>query len=148
MRRPDRFRWVYEQPFRQEIVADGRRLWVYDPDLLQVVVRPLRQALGETPALLLAGEARLEARFAVTALPPEDGVEWVRLRPRGGEEAGFQRVDLGFGPRGLAAMRLVDALGQETRLVFSALRVNPPLGEEAFRFTPPEGVDVVGEAGP
>ncbi|HET9205600.1 MAG TPA: outer membrane lipoprotein chaperone LolA, partial [Burkholderiaceae bacterium] len=52
--RPNRFRFVYAKPFEQQIVADGQKVWLYDVDLNQVTVRPMAQALGATPAALLA----------------------------------------------------------------------------------------------
>jgi len=53
--RPDRFRFAYLKPFEQLIVADGRKVWLFDADLNQVTVRTLAQALAATPASLLAG---------------------------------------------------------------------------------------------
>ena len=35
--RPGKFRWVYNEPSRQVIVADGLSLWVYDEDIAQVL---------------------------------------------------------------------------------------------------------------
>ena len=63
--RPDRFRWDYAQPYVQTIVADGRKLWLYDPDLGQVTVRSLEQGLGATPAMLLSGSGKVGDAFAV-----------------------------------------------------------------------------------
>ena len=42
--RPGKFRWSYEKPHAQIIVGEGAKLWIYDPDLNQVVVRKLDQA--------------------------------------------------------------------------------------------------------
>jgi outer membrane lipoprotein carrier protein len=53
--RPNRFRFSYAKPFEQVIVADGQKVWIYDADLNQVSARKLSQALGATPAGLLAG---------------------------------------------------------------------------------------------
>src|SRR4051812_41859002 len=39
--RPGKFRWTYEKPFDQLIVGDGEKVWVYDRDLNQVIVRKL-----------------------------------------------------------------------------------------------------------
>ncbi len=61
--RPGKFRWVYETPYEQLIVGDGEKLWVYDRDLNQVIVRKLDRRLGSTPAALLAGDSALEKNF-------------------------------------------------------------------------------------
>jgi len=66
--RPNRFRFSYAKPFEQQIVADGQKVWLYDVDLNQVTVRPMAQALGATPAALLAG-ATLDKEFDLKAAP-------------------------------------------------------------------------------
>lgn len=135
--RPDRFRWSYAEPFPQEIVADGDRLWVYDKALAQVTVRPQGQALGSAPAQLLAGDyAGLEAAFAIEA----EG-DFVRLTPREEGQA-FVEARLRFDGERPTALEIDDALGQTTRVALSALQVNEPVDEQRLRFEPPEGVDV------
>jgi len=143
LRRPGRLRWDYRRPYEQLIVADGERLWLYDTDLAQVTVRSQRQALGTTPAALLASDRPVDESFEVTELPRrEDGSLWLALKPR---EAGgsFEAIRVGFGAEGLKAMELEDGFGQTTRLEFSAIQRNPQLDAELFRFTPPVGVDVI-----
>jgi len=148
--RPGRFRWDYREPYRQLIVADGERLWIYDEDLAQVTVRPQARALGRTPLQILGAPAgRALEGFAVRELGLRGGLEWVELLPQGGDGAAdFERIRVGFaGPR-LARMELVDAYGQTVRLRFEAVERNPALAPSLFRFTPPPGVDVVREAAP
>jgi outer membrane lipoprotein carrier protein len=148
MQRPGKFRWDYQTPYQQLIVADGKRLWIYDPDLEQVIVKPLGEALGDTPALLLSGGSSVSERFVVTELPePRDGLRWVQLLPRQ-SEAGFQELRLGFGPRQLQRMELVDGFGQLTTLEFSNLQENVTLPANSFTFVIPSGVDVVDESAP
>ena len=55
IKRPGRFRWDYEAPYRQQLVADGERLWSYDEDLEQVTVQKAADVLTSTPAMLLSG---------------------------------------------------------------------------------------------
>lgn len=146
MQRPGKFRWDYRQPYQQQIVADGKRLWVYDVDLAQVVVKPMDEALGDTPALLLSGSGLLAERFDVAELGEQgDGLDWVQLIPRQ-VDTGFNELRLGFGKRDLERMDLKDNFGQVTRLVFSNMQRNVKVHADTFRFVPPEGVDVVGDA--
>jgi outer membrane lipoprotein carrier protein len=42
-------------------------------------------------------------------------------------------------------MELFDNFGQTTSLLFARLERNPPLAASLFRFTPPAGVDVIGD---
>lgn len=148
--RPGRFRWDYREPYRQLIVADGERLWIYDEDLAQVTVRPQAEALTRTPLQILTERAgRALEGFRLRELGLREGLEWVELRPAGdGGEADFERILVGFdGPR-LARMELVDAFGQTVRLRFEAVERNPRLDPSLFRFEPPSGVDVVRGDGP
>jgi len=141
--RPGRFRWSYTSPMPQLIVGDGARVWIYDQDLSQVTVRPMARALGSTPAALLAGSAEVEQAFQLSEAGERDGLVWLEARPRE-REAGFDRIQLGLGPAGVEAMELFDHFGQTTVLRFSDMVRNPKIDPEAFRFTPPKGVDVLG----
>jgi len=141
--RPNRFRFVYTKPYEQTIVGDGQKVWLYDVDLQQVSVRPMDQALGTTPAALLAG-AQLDKDFELTAQPSAQGLDWVQATPRAKTESvGFQSLRVGFKGKDLAALELVDSFGQRSLLTFSDLAINAPLAADAFRFTPPPGVEVL-----
>jgi outer membrane lipoprotein carrier protein len=142
--RPGRFRWTYAKPYPQVIVGDGARVWVYDEDLNQVTVRRLSQALGATPAALLAGSNEALKAFELKDQGARDGLEWVEAIPRD-KESGFERIRLGFGFSGIERMELVDAFGQTTELRFSALQRNPRVDPALFSFSPPKGADVVGD---
>ena len=140
--RPDRFRFSYTKPFEQQIVADGRKVWLYDLDLNQVTVRAMSQALGATPASLLAGGA-MDQDFELSNAQPKDGLDWVQATPRQKEGATVQTLRIGFRGKTLAALEIVDAFGQRSLLQFSAVELNPKLADETFRFVPPKGVDVI-----
>jgi len=145
--RPDRFRWDYREPYQQVIVADGRRLWLYDADLQQVTVRTLEEGLGATPAMLLSGTGRLADSFDSVAIERDDDWTWCRLKPLG-TSSDFDTVSVALNASGeLAAMELVDKLGQTTRIDFSGVRRNTTVDEALFRFEPPAGADVIGNAG-
>jgi len=142
--RPGRFRWSYVKPYAQLIVGDGSKVWIYDEDLKQVTVRKLDQALGSTPAALLAGNNDAMRAFTLSDKGTVDGVEWLEALPRE-KEGSFERIRMGFGPAGLKAMELVDAFGQITVLRFNSLERNPKLSPTLFRFSPPKGADVIGD---
>ncbi len=144
LQRPDHFRWDYETPYRQEIVADGQKVWMYDSDLEQVTVRKVDDAVGSTPALLLSSEQPVEANFIVEDQGTNAGTNWVALKPRS-NESDFESIRLGFAAQSLTVMELKDQFGQLTRLNFSSVERNPSIGEETFRFVAPEGVDILSE---
>lgn len=143
--RPGKFRFDYQKPFVQTIVADGRTLWLYDPDLNQVTERAQAQVLGQTPAALIAAASdlgALEADFTLSAEPERDGLQWVKATPRAGDGQ-LQWVRVGFdGPR-LAALEIEDGFGQHSLLRFSQVELNPALPASAFEFKAPAGADVL-----
>ena len=142
--RPGKFRWTYEKPYEQVIVADGERLVLYDKDLNQVTIRKLGAALPSSPASILFGSNDFEKEFDVTDAGARDGLEWVRAKPRANDST-FERIEIGFRDGLPQAMRLADNFGQTTQLTFSKLERNPKLGAETFGFTPPKGADVLTE---
>ena len=148
MSRPGHFRWDYNKPYLQQIIADGKQLWIFDIDLDQVIVKSMKKALGNTPAVLLSGTADLSDQFTINDYSAEKqsadaSLDWVELRPKD-EDAGFQFVRLGFNTD-LRQMVLLDAFGQQTRIQFSELQRNPAIDPKMFEFTPPPGVDVLSE---
>lgn len=142
--RPDRFRWSYETPYRQEIVADGQRVWLYDSELEQVTVKTLGDALGSSPARLLSSEAPIHDTFTTRELGAQDGLDWLELKPRETEST-FVALRVGFAGDALRRMELEDNFGQNTQLTFNDVAENPDLDPALFRFTPPPGVDVLRE---
>ena len=111
--RPNRFRFAYTKPYEQLIVGDGQKVWIHDVDLQQVTTRPMSQALGATPAALLAGF----------------GAPWNSLKPEGVLELATQSF----------TMRLKDsklALGGRVTLdatdMSSSLSTLRPMGSYRF----------------
>lgn len=144
IRRPNRFRWDYREPYEQLIVADGSRVWLYDSDLEQVTVRKLDDTLSATPAMLLSGQGNLEENFTVTSVENNGGVQWVQMEPKR-NDTDFKYVRLGFEGTTLRFMQLADKLGQTTRLEFTEVERNPLLDPSRFTFSVPPGADVIGD---
>ncbi|RZL39261.1 MAG: outer membrane lipoprotein chaperone LolA [Rubrivivax sp.] len=139
--RPNRFRFSYAKPFEQTIVADGQKVWIYDADLNQASSRKLGDALGATPAAILAG-TNLERDFTLKAQPSEAGLDWVQAIPKQAEST-IQSLKLGFKAKELAAMEIVDGFGQRSRLDFSAVQANVPVAADRFQFKLPAGADLI-----
>jgi len=142
--RPGKFRWNVEKPYRQLVVGDGQRVWVFDEDLNQVIVRKVGDALGGTPAALLSGNQEVERAFAWSDLPAADGLEWLGAVPLA-KDAAFTEIRIGFDAKGLAALEIVDAFGQRSLVRFTNVERNPKFTPDLFRFAPPKGADVVGD---
>jgi outer membrane lipoprotein carrier protein len=139
--RPNRFRFTYQKPFEQVIVADGQKVWIYDADLNQASSRKFTQALGATPAALLAGGS-LDKEFDLAPLPAKDGLEWAEATPKA-KDGSFKSVRIGFRGKTLASVEVVDAFGQRSLLQFTQFVANEPMKADAFVFTVPKGADVI-----
>ena len=139
--RPDRFRFAYIKPFQQLIVADGQTVWIYDSDLNQVSSRKFTQALGATPAALLAG-GDLNRDFHVVAEPSKDGLDWAKATPKA-KDGAFESMRIGFKGKQLAAVEITDNFAQRSRLTFAQFDANVELPPERFKFVIPPGVDVL-----
>ncbi len=147
MLRPGRFRWDYSLPYEQHIIANGKRLWIYEPDLDQVTIKPYEAAVGETPALLLSGDASVFERFSVNELDITDSkYEWLLLQPLD-QESGYESIQIGFDQSGLRVVRFSDDFGYHTQLEFVDIEANVALAEDEFEFQQPEGVEVISDPG-
>lgn len=142
---PRQFRWEYAKPYPQLVIADGKTVWIYEPDLQQVTKRPQGAEEQNSPLAALVNPARLDGQFVVKETGTAGGLQWLTLTPKGdAAAAGFRTAKLGFGAAGLAKMQVVDQLGQRTEIAFSGWKRNPSLPATTFRYTPPKGVDVIG----
>ena len=141
--RPGQFRWAYDEPYEQWLIADGLNLWSYDVDLAQVTVKPQAQALANTPALLLGGSASVLDQFAYDGSYEAGGLTWVRMSPID-TDSGFNRMELAFSGRILARMVFFDNLEQTTLVSLSDAVINEEIDPAHFEFIVPDGVDVVG----
>lgn len=142
---PRLFRWEYVKPFPQLIIADGKQVWVYDPDLRQATVRAQGVQEENSPLAALIDPKRLDRDYRTAEVKGEGGLNWLELRPKETRSAAFDHALLGFDAQGrLTRMRILDALGQRTEIMFSGWKRNPRFANNTFRFSPPKDVDVVG----
>lgn len=140
--RPGKFAWLVKKPFEQRIVSDGQKLYLYDPDLAQLTIRPLGEALAATPAALLFGPQNLDTLFDLKSEPTVDGIEWVLATPKA-KDGQFARIRVGFSGKWPVQMELLDSLGQLTRLQFRQWRGPEAVSDDAFALQVPPGTDVI-----
>lgn len=141
--RPNFMRWNYREPEPLILVSDGVNFWSYDPILEQATVMRVEDALDGTPLSALLGSRVLEELFTVERTEQRDGVDWIVLQSR----AGVARpVELLIGLRSgtLERLHFIDQFGQEVKVRFEQVQVNPPLQPESFSYQPPRGTDILG----
>ncbi|HUH31923.1 MAG TPA: outer membrane lipoprotein chaperone LolA [Rhodanobacter sp.] len=141
---PRQFRWDTLQPYQQTIVADGSRVWLYDPELEQVTVRVQSTEEAHSPLTVLTDVKQLDKNFKVREQGSHDGLLWLRLTSTAPDPQ-FAYADLGFDAQGLARMTFRDQLGSTTDIRFSAWQRNAEIAPDTFAFVPPQGVDVIGD---
>lgn len=137
--RPGQFRWQVDSPNQQLIVADGRRMWVYDPDLKQATYSNEKAALGQTPAAILSDASPNVVNNFYTRKYKGRYV----LTPKISNE--FKQIQLTFNGIKITKIQVWDKLGQRSVILFSNVAVNNRLPASMFRFKPPRGVDVIGQ---
>ncbi len=144
LQRPGRFRWSYERPERQIIIANGDRLMIYDQDLEQLTIKALDPAMVNSPAGLLVAHEAVDKLFDIRRLPSNDNTEWFELTPKQGS-SGFRYTRIGISEGRIQAMIIEDEFSQRTRFSFSQVNSHPVIPPEAFVINPPPGTDVMDE---
>ena len=146
IQRPGKFRWVYEKPYEQQIIADGKELWVYDVDLDQATVKPMQSGISSAPIMVLMKKQRVENEFDVNEIGMHRLLYWIELTPKNSDME-YSKISIGMKEGVIMAMQLRDSFGQVTRITFENLRTNMIFKPDTFKFNPPEGVDVFGVGG-
>jgi outer membrane lipoprotein carrier protein len=144
LKKPGRFKWHYKSPISQQIVADGRNLWMFDIDLAQVTVQPIDDALGSAPIMLLTENKPLAEDFEIREMSMAFGLKWIALVPRI-KDTEFYRIEIGVDGEDIREMKLYDHFDQTTVIRFSNIQYDAMLDDSNFKFVIPQGVDVVGE---
>jgi outer membrane lipoprotein carrier protein len=141
--KPDRMRWDYLQGQPQNVVGDGKWVWVYQPDLEQVYKVGYEEAFGSGGLVaLLANRSGLTARYRLELVERGDGLIHVRLTPKA--DVG-ETLEVAMAPDTLDLRSVVinDPAGSVTIVDFKDVRRNSPVEDTLFHFTPPAGVDVI-----
>jgi outer membrane lipoprotein carrier protein len=149
LKKPGKLRWEYTTPSPQEIVSDGRRLWIYTPELKQVNVSAAPEALAGPAGSFLQGLGEVREQFRVRFLNPVqpldgDGLVVLDLTPNTPGPM-LARLVLALDPKTWLVRKAVvyDELGNTVRIRFRDVAVNTGLADKLFAFTPPPGAAVI-----
>lgn len=144
--KPGKFSWQTKSPIHQEIISDGKQLWIYDKDLEQVIITSLKKNVGATPVLLLNGQkGKIAQNYQVklTADTVDSRTRLYTLAPR--EKTLYRFIQMSFEGDKLVRMRFEDHLGQFTDFTFTNIQLNQPMTDKPFIFKMPKNVDVIHE---
>lgn len=139
--RPQSFYWHIQSPSEQLIVTDGHYLWIYDPDLEQVVRR--KQSKNDSvPALLLSGHIEsIKHRLTVKKLSQAPVRKYHILMTE--KDGQTKSIEMSFRQGRIESMLIHDDLGQKNLFLFKSVAINNTIAKRWFDFTPPKGVDVM-----
>lgn len=144
LKRRGQFRWHTDQPMEQLLVSDGKKVWLYDPDLEQVTIQTLDQRLTHTPALLLSGDiSAISDNFEVSFKEAGEVVDFT-LTPKA-KDTLFDTLRLSFRGDVINDIQMVDGVGQRTNILFQGVKLNPPIESDMFTFKIPKGTDVISD---
>ena len=137
------FKWVVNDPYPQIIVSAGDTLKVYDPDLEQLIIRPLSEVLANTPlALLTQEDVVLGDNFKVSRVVKSAEVTFT-LIPLA-EDTLYAEIHLHFSSQSLIGISIFDHLGQYTNIRFTQDDNAAVIQSDEFRLQVPPGTDVIG----
>ena len=142
--KPNQVHWTVFQPAAQTIVSNGALLWLYDPDLEQVIIEPYANNPETNPViLLLGGQHQISESFSlieqklVNESTRQFVLEPIKLN------ALYTQLIIEFTHGSLSGISFSDNLGQKTIIEFQNFILNPSFEDNFFTFKIPEGVDVV-----
>ena len=141
LQQPGKFRWNYNSPYAQQIVSKDGKVWFYDADLEQLIIKKIDQSIGDTPALLLSGSVDLNEKYTIVREREEEELLWLKLTPKN-TESSFKYILVGLKGEMLYGMELSDNFGQLTQIIFSNITMPKTLAPELFEFIAPAGTDV------
>ena len=140
--RPGKFYWQTTSPAKQTIITSGKTVWIYDPDLQQVVKQTLDDQVANTPALLLSGNAQ-QIMQAYRVTQPDSRKTYYTLYPKN-KDGAFESLTISFGAKSAPTLMILqDSLGQTTHVRFSGTQLNTQIPASTFNFTVPKGADVI-----
>jgi len=149
LKKGGKLRWEYTEPTPQEIVSDGKKLWVYTPSLNQVNVGDAPEALAGPAGSFLAGLGRLRAEFSVRFLNPAQPTDaegnWVLdLEPKQPLPT-LARLILSVDAKTWAVRKAVvyDQFENTVTMRLTKVAINSSLPDRLFTFVVPKGVATV-----
>lgn len=146
---PGKLRWDYNDPAKQEIVTDGKTLWMYISEDKEVIVNELSKVYrSNTSAFFLSGMGDVRRDFDVQLVEPADQGEGesylLRLIPKE-QQSNVDELFLLVNKDTFLVIETYfhDFYGNLIRIKFKNTVINQGLPDSMFVFTVPEDVEVM-----
>jgi chaperone LolA len=148
-RAPDRFALKFSQPSGDVIMADGRYFWVYYPSVdRRQVIRAQATAAGAGAVDLQAqfiGDPVRRFRYKLEGTQKINGraVHILTLTPR--EDVGYKTLKVWVDAADALVRRfqITEPTGAIVEFQLNNLVINPTLGNDIFKFTPPADARII-----
>jgi outer membrane lipoprotein carrier protein len=144
MKRPGRLVWDYTKGEQQKIVVDGTNIWIFDKDLEQVSVRPVKEIQKDFPLSWLLFSKPIEENYDILFEGGKLGMQWYNLRPK--KSTFFESMDISFRNGIMAEIHLYQNHNHVTQVIFKNIEINTPINESIFKPEVPEGLDIIGQS--
>ena len=139
-KKPHFFKWIYKKPHQNQIISDGEIIYIYDPDLSQVIMSRFSQS-NSNPSLIFF-QKNIEKFFKVTT-KSIDGELWYRCQSLS-DDADYESLELKFDSQGkVLAMNIIDRLKNKILVNFEDIQTNVKINEATFLFNVPENVEII-----
>lgn len=145
VKKPNRMDWMYDAPAKKRFIADGVRIFDYEPTpgdpSCTVTAIPKGDQISQG-ILFLAGRGNLVRDFTSTAPAAQPANGWqLDLVPKVPQDD-FTALTIVVDRQTLSLQRFttIDRDGNKSQFDFSHLQENAGLKDSDFVFTPPRGV--------
>lgn len=142
IKRPGKLFWIYQDPDQQEIIADGKNLWIYDVELDQVSVRPLSSVQADFPMRWLLYDEPIERNFNILIGDKINGVSWFNLMPK--DSTYFKSLDVAIAGNKLVKIWMYQDSDNITKVIFQDSTIKN-IDDAEFKFILHKGVDLIGQ---
>ena len=141
-KKPNFFKWVYTSPFKNQIISDGEFLYLYDPDLKQVIITRLDRLGNSSPAMLLVSD-NVKNLFNTEKFYDKNNLLWYKSLPKNKSTSTFKEVLIHYDETKLNRMKILDNFDHITDITFKNIIQNEVINDAVFLFNFPEGIDVI-----
>lgn len=144
LRKPGRMRWDYTAPAGKLFVSDGKKVYLYNPDLKRVEQMPLKESEDmRAPLAFLLGKLDFSKEFRDIQMKA-DGTDYVVTAWAKSDRLPYERIEMLVTPT--FAIRKLVVNGQDQSVLtfqFDQEKLNPAVDDSRFNFQIPAGATVV-----
>lgn len=136
IKRPNLFRMDNKAPQENQIISDGKTLWFYDPFVEQVTANWVKDAVNNTPFVLLtSNESSHWNQYSVS-----QNADTFVLKPKA-KNSNIKQFDIRIDANGvLKGFSTIEKDGQSNLYILRNIK-NDSLADSIFQFSVPKGAE-------